>query len=430
VTDTRQRARLARLVTAGGPGSASGFRSLLASTGISNLGDGIDVVALPLVAATLTRDPVVFAGVAVAGRLPWLLFALHAGVLVDRLDRRRLMAWMNVMRFALLTLLGVAVVAGWTRMWLLYGVAFVLGIGEALFDTAAQSILPMLVHQEDLERANGRLYAAEIVSNQFAGPPLGGILFGVAASLPILIDAGTFLLSALLILRITGSYAARPSDTGTDESINSEIVVGLRWLWNHRILRTLALMLGLLNGFGMALLAVFPLFAIEVLGLTSTGYGLLFTCLGVGGLLASLMAGKIIDRFGRGAPMALSVLVFGSTTVVQGLASSGVVVGAMAVLYGAAIVVWNVITVSLRQAIVPPYLLGRVNSAYRLLGWGSMPIGSLLGGVLAASFGLRVPFLVAGGVWLVAGLLMLRVVNERTMEDARGSMDQPSVRPA
>ncbi|MBW3657289.1 MAG: MFS transporter [Actinobacteria bacterium] len=419
---------------------------------ISNLGDGVDAAALPLLAAALTRDPTLFAGVAVAGRLPWLVFALQAGAIADRVDRRRLMAGANVVRFALMAVLGVAVLGDWASIWLLYVVAFSLGIAETLFDNAAQAIMPSVVTRPQLERANGRLYAGEMVANQFLGPPLGGFLFAVAAAVPILLDAGTFLVAAGLIAWMTGSYAARrptptaaaggpgvvadpdPTAAARDDAqpaigelprrrMRAEIAEGLGWLWGHRLLRTLAVLLGFMNGLSMMFFATFALFATDpdILGLGEIGFGFLLTAGAAGSVLASLVAGRIVERVGRGPTLWTTLIGSVVIPVATGASSDAFVVGALSAGFGFVAVVWNVVTVSLRQTIIPDELLGRVNSVYRFIGWGSMPIGAFLGGLIASSFGLRAPWYVAGGVMALALLPATRVITSRTIEEARAA---------
>lgn len=399
---------------------------LWSASAVSNLGDGLDSAALPLLAALLTRDPLLFAGVAVANKLPWLLFALQAGAIADRVDRKRLMGMVNIVRFAIMALLAVAVIGGWATIWILYLVAFALGVGETLFDNAAQAFMPALVRRDQLETANGRLFAVEIVNNQFVGPPMGGLLFGIAAALPIMIDAGTYAVSAVLILTIPGAYAAKraSSATAVKARMRTEITEGLRWLWGHRLLRALALMLGLLNGMGAAVFAIFALFALEILGLSEFGFGVLLTTFAVGSVVGSLAAGRITRRLGRATALYGSVIIFGVSLLVQGTTSSAIVVGAMAALSGVGTVVWNVITVSLRQAIIPDELLGRVNSVYRFLGWGAMPLGAVLGGVIASLYGLRAPFIVAGTAQLLALPLLARAVTRTAIEAARAAGDE------
>lgn len=403
------------------PGLGPNYWKLFSAGLVSNLGDGVVAAALPLVAAALTRDPVLFAGIAVAGRVPWLLFALQAGALADRVDRRWMMGTVNVVRFLLMGSLGIAILGDWATIWLLYVITFLLGTAEVVFDTSAQAILPRVVTDRDqLERANGLMFGAEVTANQFVGPPLGGFLFAVAASLPILLDAGTFAISAGLIFALTGSYAVRRDPAATPvTTIRQDIREGLSWLWNHRLLRTLALLLGAMNGLWSMAGAILALFALEVLGVSEVGFGLLLAAGAAGSVLASLLAGRIVERFGRGRTLWITLISSAVGPFAQGLTSDAIVFGMLAALFGFAAVVWNVITVSLRQTIIPDELLGRVNSVYRFIGWGSMPIGALVGGVIADAFGLRAPFLAAGAVMALVLLPAARVVTSEEIEHAR-----------
>ena len=453
------------------------FRLLLGAGTISNVGDGVDSTALPLLAAALTRDPALFAGVAVASRVPWLLFALQAGALADRLDRRRLMVLTNLVRAALLTLLGVAVLGDVATIWLLYGVAFGLGCAEVLFDTSAQALLPRVVRREQLERANGMQMGMELVANNFVGPPLGGLLFSVAAALPLLLDAGTFAVSAGLLALVSvqvGRAAVRPgqaspadagptaepaseptgtgspdpgpptdgtltagragpdagasdagaSDPGASGRIRDEVREGLEWLRGNRLLWTLAVLLGLMNGTAMLGQAVFALYALEVLGITELQFGFLLTAAALGSVGGSLLASRLVRRVGRGVALWATLLAAVVVPAVQGLTSSALVVAATAVVFGFSAVVWNVITVSLRQAVIPDHLLGRVNAVYRFLGWGSMPLGAALGGLVARYAGLRAPFLLAAAIMAVGLLYGRRQITSEAIEAARAAAGQ------
>ncbi len=422
------------------------FRLLLSAGTISNVGDGIDATALPLLAASLTQDPRLFAGVAVASRLPWLLFALHAGALADRVDRRRLMVAVNVVRFALLGVLGVAVLMDAATIWLLYGVSLGVGIAEVLFDTSAQALLPRVVRRDRLERANGLQMGAETVANQFVGPPLGGLLFASAAALPILLDAGTFLVAAGLLAMVAakvGRVAVRPggaaagdAEPGADPAsevvldeptshrprVRDDIREGLAWLRRHRLLRSLAILLGLMNGTNMVSGAVLALFALNILELEEVGFGLLLTAAAVGSVGASLVVDRIVARLGRGRALWLTLVASTVLPVIQGLTSSALVFAATMVVFGVTVVVWNVITVSLRQSIIPDHLLGRVNSVYRFLGWGSIPLGALLGGEIAARFGLRAPFFVGSAIMLLGVLALGRNITAAAIDEARAGV--------
>src|SRR4051794_2367916 len=254
------------------------------ASAISTLGDGVDAAALPLLAATLTRAPRLVAGLTTAAFLPWLLFALVAGALVDRLDRRVVMVTANLVRGALVAAIAVLAGTGTATIWTLYVVAFVLGINETLFDNAAQSMLPAIVEPALLERANGRQYAAEVIANSFAGPPLGGVLFAVAVAAPFGLDAASFVLSAALIFTLRGSYRAAGAGVGPEgarRSLRAEVAEGVRWLRHHRLLRTLALLLGTMNLASNLGFATFVLFAQEQLGLGDQGYGVLLAAAAV-----------------------------------------------------------------------------------------------------------------------------------------------------
>jgi MFS family permease len=400
-------------------GIGAQYWKLWSASTISNLGDGVTLVAGPLLAATVTRDPVLVAGVTFAQRVPWLLFPLISGALVDRLDRRRVMGYVDAARTVLIGVLGVAVLLGWASLPLMYAIFFLMGTLETLFDNASQAIIPAVVPRDRLERANSRLYAAEIVSNQLAGPPLGGFLFGVAVAVPFLLDAGTFAAAAALILALRGKFRPERPEGVPPTTLVAEIGEGLRWLWNHRLIRTLAIMLGVFNMTFAATDAIFVLFAQDVLGLDSFGYGVLVTSGAVGGLVGSLMADRIIARLGSGRTLQMSVLVSALVLTVVALSKSAFVVWAMFILVGVTVVVWNVITVSFRQAVVPHDIFGRVNSVYRLLGWGGISVGALLGGFLARSFGLAAPFWFAAAVLALMFLLTLPLVNNRTVAEAR-----------
>jgi MFS family permease len=385
------------------------WRLWWAST-ISNLGDGIDLAALPLLAAALTRDPRLVAGLATAARLPWLLFALTAGAVVDRVDRRVLMVGVNVVRGGLVAVIAVSAASGAAHIWLLYVVAFLLGINETLFDNAAQSLLPSIVAPERLETANGRQQAAEVVANSFAGPPVGGILFSLTVSAPFWADSASFVIAAALIATIAGTYRPvrleRHDDpTPAKRSIRADIAEGIRWLHGHRLLRTLAILLGVANLAQNLWFATFVLFAQDELGLGDRGYGFLLAAMALGGVVGGVLSGRITDRLGPAPALVACLVVDGVVTIAIGFCSSAWLVAALSVLSGVFIVTWNVITVSLRQRIIPDHLFGRVNSVYRFIGWGSIPIGAILGGILADAFGLRAPFFVAGAVILLSLVL-------------------------
>ena len=394
------------------------YRRLWTAAGISTLGDGAREAALPLLAASLTRDPGTVAAVAFAGRLPWLLFSLVSGALVDRADRRRVMWMVDGSRAVVMTGLAAAVIFDATSIPLLVVVAFILGTGETLFDNAAQSFLPSVVSRDQLEEANSRLYAAQVSSLEFVGPPVGSLLFAATMAAPFFLDAGSFVAAAALVLGIRSTRRS-PRPTAERRRLSSEIGEGLRWLWRHRVLRTLALMLGVWNLLTTASGAVFVLFATEDLHVSTAGFGLLFSAGAVGSIVGSVAATRVIRGVGPGRALQTAVVVSGLAYFVVALTSNAYLVGVMGAIGGFLSVLWNVITVSLRQAIIPDELLGRVNSVYRFLGWGMMPIGAALGGVVASAFGLRSTYWIGGAVLLAMSLVTFRIVNDRAITDAR-----------
>lgn len=399
------------------------YNRLVAASGMSNLADGVFQVALPLVALGLTRDPGAFASVTLVGRLPWLFVALPAGAYADRLDRRRTMVLVNLGRAVLIGGLAVLVAAGWDQLWMLYVVAFALGVGETFFDTAAQSIVPAVVGDPAaLAKANGRLYAVELTANQFVGPPLGGLLAGAALASSLFASAGAYLVGAGVLAVVAGSF--RPQRTGPVTRVRADIAEGVRYLFGNRVLRTMALCTGLSNLASTAMFAVFPLYAVDPgpMGLSEIGFGVLLTAGAVGAVLGSLVAGRVENALGQTGTLVLATALFPVMLVTPALTASPGWVGAASVLTGAS-VLWNVITVSLRQRISPDHLLGRVNAGYRVLAWGTMPIGAGLGGLLAGSIGLRDTFWVTGGISALCLPLLLSGVSDRAIAAARAAAD-------
>lgn len=281
-----------------GAGLGPAFARLWAATTLSALGSGLATVAAPLFVASRTDDPLVVAGASAVAWLPWLLFALPGGVLVDRMDRRRLMIVIDLVRVVALAVLATAILTGHGGVALLYAVLFLVNTGEIVFRAASQAIVPSVVPRHRLERANGWLSGGATLMHSMLAGPLGGFLFALSAGSPFLVNAVTYALSAVLVALIGGDFRAAAGDTHErrTRSMGGEIVEGLRWLANQRLLRTMAVLIGLLNVTLTAALAVLVLLAGERLGLGSVGYGLLFTCMATGGVLGALLGDRIIAR--------------------------------------------------------------------------------------------------------------------------------------
>ncbi|WP_370456417.1 MFS transporter [Amycolatopsis sp. WAC 04169] len=384
------------------------YRRLWSSSGLSNLADGIVKVALGLVAVQFTRSPSLVAGLAAVSSLPWLVFALHAGVLADRVDRRRAMLAANLARAALVARFAAAIALGSGSIWLLYVVALGLGIAETVHDTAAQAILPQIVGRDRLTRANSRLYAAELTANEFAGPPLGGFLVAAGASVAFAAPSALWIVALAALFFVPGSFRAdRPRGT----SVREDLVEGLRFLWENRILRILAIMVGGFNLATSAVITLFVLYAVgpsSAMGLSAQAYGFLLAVIALGSLAGSFAAERIELALGRSRALVLSLLTGTAFAGIPAVTTDPYVIGAVFFLGGAGVVLWNVIVVSLRQQIIPDHLLGRATSGHRLVAWGTKPLGAAAAGLLAEVFGLRPVFAGAAAVILALALLTPR----------------------
>jgi MFS family permease len=397
------------------------YRKLWTAAAVSTVGDGVHYASLALLAASLTRDPLQVSVVVFASQLPLLLFILPGGALVDRWDRRTVLWTVDLFRCIVVAALAAAVLAGWASIPLLAAAGFLLGAGETLFNTAAQAIVPAIVSRDPqrLERANGRLQGAAIVGEQFVGPPAGGWLFSLAAALPFGINAISFAASSALLATIPGRFRHQGQANDATSTLRAEIMQGLRWLLAHRLLRTIAIMVGVTNLLAGAWLAIFVLFAKDELHVTDAGYGLLLAAFAAGGTLGSVLAVRLSQRFGTARVLLAEVVLEGITTVALGLVSNAWLAGALLVVLGFQVLVWNVVSASLRQSLLPDQLMGRVVSAYHLISMGTGPLGAILGGVLGRTLGVRAPFLLTGLILVPMAFLALPVVNTRTVQAAR-----------
>jgi len=385
---------------------------------ISSTGDGAFVAALPLLAVTITRDPRLVSVVTAAIYLPWLLLSLPAGAVVDRYDRATLMWRAQAVQAAVVTIIAVLVVVHQASIEVLAAGGLLLGSAEVIFSNAAQSILPALVPPELLPKANGSQQVSLTVGESFLGPPAGSLLFAAAAVLPFGLDAASFAGSAALLARLprTGD-AAENAENAERPRIRAQVAEGLRWLARHRLLRVIAVLLGIYNFANQMGQAILVLLATQTLHVSTRGYGLLLAASAVGSVVGGLVNPILTRRLGMLPSLVLPAFLTAAAFVGIGLAPGPVVVAALLACQGFAAAMWNVVTVSLRQRVVPGQLLGRVNSVYRMLGWGLMPLGALAGGFVAHAAGLRAPYIVAGlltGLSALAALpLLLAAVRQQ-----------------
>jgi MFS family permease len=366
------------------------YKLLLSATAVSNLGDGVSALAFPWLATLITRDPVLIALVAFATRLPWFLMSIPAGAIVDRSDRQKLVLRADWLRMALtfavigliLTIPAFPPLSGeMFYILILSGFAFLLGTAEVLRDNAAQTLLPSVVEKDQLETANGQLWTAEQVMGQFVGPPLAGFLIALAVPAPFILDALTFAVAALAV----AAMQLKQRDIPPRRPMREDLAEGWAWMRAHPMVLRVAVMLGVMNGASLLGLTMLVLISQERLGLSAFGFGMIMTAGAAGGVTGGLLGPKLIARIGRVAALKLALALFPIAFVAIALTASPYVVAVALFFESLAALLWNIVTVSWRQRIIPDDLLGRVNSIYRFFGWGLTPVGALAGGVIVAA---------------------------------------------
>ena len=365
--------------------------------------------ALPLLAVTLTTDPLSLSAVTFSLTLPWLLFTLISGALVDRCDRITMMWRVDLTRFAVTAGLTAVIVSDQLSIPILVTFGFALGSAETLFDTASLSVVPSIVgtEQDRLTRANARLDTASILANGFVGPAAGANLFAVVPPLPAIANAVSFLFSAILLRQIPHNSSAASS---VRTSIRIEIIEGLRWLRGQPLIATLAVAVGVINLCTVAATTVLVLYLQQQSHVGPLGYSLVLIAAATGGVLGNIFAEKCAASLPMHQVLPTTVAVTGIALVTVGITPNAGIIAVAFAAIGFAGAVWNIQTVSFRQRIIPTELLGRVNSVYRLIAYGTLPIGALSGGLLARTINLGAPFLVNGTVLLLAaGLLAARL---------------------
>jgi MFS family permease len=405
------------------------FAKLWAAGTTSALGSGLATIAAPLFIASRTTDPLVVSAGFGAAWLPWLLFALPGGVLVDRVDRRRLMVIIDGIRVLLMAVLGTAMLTGWANIGLLYAVLFLINTGEVLFRSAAQAMVPALVPRERLERANGWLAGGTTLMSGIIAGPFAGLLFGIAAALPFLANAGTYAASAILIGLVAGSYRAprgSPAGGGADlgpvpaggGSVWAALVEGLRWLSRQRLLRTMAVLIGLLNVTLTGATAILVLLARERFGVGSVGYGLLFTCEALGAILGSAIGDRLIRWVTATWTIRIGLLIEASLYLVLATTRSAYVAGLAFFVFGSHAALWTIVASSLRQRLTPPAMLGRVGSSNLFVAAGGNCVGALMAGAIAGRFGITAPYWLGLAVAIAVSASTWRVFNRAAVAEA------------
>lgn len=378
------------------------FTLLWSASVVTNLGDGALLAAGPLLISSLTTDPAAVATGVFAQQLPWLLFTLMSGALVDRLPRRTLVVVVNLARAGVLAMLAFAVAIDAAQLWLVYLTLFLLGVGETLADTAYSTLVAAVVSKPALGRANARLALTFSLNNQLLGPPLGALMFATLVALPFGFHAGVYALAALIIARIAAVPPPQRPESTQNTGLRAEIAEGLAWLWRARGLRTLAVCILVMNLTGVGAFAIWVLYAQQHLDLSDTGFGVFIAAGSIGGIAGSGIYEFLEPRLGRVALLRAGLVIETLTYAALALTTNPWIAGTVMIVFGAHAVVWGTAAATVRQQATPSHLLGRVTSVYRLADIGGAAVGALLGGLLARTFGLLTPFWVA---FVAVGLL-------------------------
>lgn len=367
----------------------TGFRWLLSSTVVNNAGDGVAIAAGPLLVASQTRDPFLVSMALLAEYLPMLLFGVIGGTAADRVDRRRMVVVVNLLRAVVLGVLVATIVTGTVNVTVVLVILFALGTAETFADSASSTLLPSLVRREDLGIANARMQGAFLLTNQLVAPPIGAFLFAAGMALPFAANAAAFALGALLISRVAVSAKverAQPS------SFRADMVEGIRWLVAHPPMRTLALTIFTFNVTFGAAWAVLVLYAGERLGMDEVGFGLLTTAIAVGGVVGTVSYGWLERHFSLADLMRVGLVIETVTHLSLALTTSAPIALVTMVVFGAHAFVWGTTSTVVRQRAVPNELMGRVGGVYRVAIVGGMVIGTPVGGLLASGYGVTAPF--------------------------------------
>ena len=424
--------------------SNKNFNLLLTASTFSNLADGIAGFAYPWLFSLLTRDPLLISIVSVLVNLPRLIFVLYAGVIADKFNRQKILIYTRLGQVFLTAIFIILIYINLDNIpkvvqfdepqfdskFLIisaaYLLAFMFGLLEVTRDNAAQAFLPQIVSKDNLPKANGRLFGIEIVTNSFLGTPVGGFLIGFSLITPFIFDTLLMLVSVFFITGIKGKFE-RPEDINKDQNTSEMIKEGVEWLKNNTLLKRLAIYTGIANFFGSMQFPIMILFAQELIGLNAIQYSFLAYGAAIGGLVGSQVANKVNARLEESKTLLISVALFGIGMFAPYVTTNPFIVAGSFGLSSFGSVLWNVQAVSIRQALIPDNLLGRVNSVYRLLALGLNPIGAIFGGAIvkildssfSREFALRFPFLLSGVFMFILFLSAPKLLSQKLIDKTK-----------
>lgn len=376
------------------------FNRMWASSIVSNLSDGILIAAAPLLAISLTDSTVLISAIGASVMLPWLLFAIPIGVLVDRVDRRFILAGANATRSAVVGALALLIATDHVTIYWLLVASFVIGVCEVAADTTAQSLIPQILEEKNFEKGNSRLQISETVIQGFVGAPISGFIYAIAIALPFFINSLGLAVASLLALSIPIKYLqdVRKDDVEKEKKkFVADMKFGIKYLFNEKVLRRLVVTtasIGVCYSMGMATVV---LFIIKELGLPKQLFGVILAIQGIGAIVGALIAPRLSEKFGRSKVMTVGITSSSLVLLLQGFSPDIYVFVALATFGGFAVSQWNILLMATYQTVIPNELYGRIHGTRRTLVWGMMPIGSLMGGVLA-QYSLRLPMYVGGAI--------------------------------
>ena len=386
------------------------FNRLWSASLVSNLSDGVLLAAAPLLAITLTDNTVLISVLGAMVMLPWLLFAIPIGTLVDRLDRRYILAGTNLLRSAVVGALAFTIAADLVTIHFLILAAFIIGTCEVASDTTAQSLIPQILEEKHFEKANSRLQISETVVQGFIGAPLSGFLYALAIYIPFFFNSIGYIVSAILALSMPIHFlqdVRKEERKAEPKHFIADMKFGISYLYNHKLLRRLVLTTSLIGVCYSMATATIVLFMVRELDLPEPLFGLVLTIEGIGGLIGAVVAPHASKRFGRARVMTFGIFSSSLLIWLQGFAPNIYLFVGLATFGAFTISQWNILLMSTYQSLIPNEIYGRIHGTRRTLVWGMMPIGSVIGGVLAAT-GLRTPLYVGGFIATVIALFSIK----------------------
>ena len=397
------------------------FKRLWTANIFTNLADGLGKTAFPLLAITLTRDPLLISIIGALAMLPWLLFAIPIGAIVDNVDKRKALATTNSVRMLIAAILALLISSDHVTIIWLYLITFVVGICEVFADTTSQSLIPVIVENKELEKANSRMEMTFTVFQDFIGAPIGGLLYGAAIAAPFIANSLGFLVAALLCLSMPLPFLINKKEAKANPEFIKDIKFGINYLFSNKQLLRIVLITTTIGFCWAFSSSTMILYLVEDLGLNPKKYGFLLTLNGLIVLLGALAAPRTAKLIGRGLALALAITISSVTILAQGLVTNIWIFLIPNAINAFWLPHWNILLMATYQRMIPQELYGRIHGTRRTLVWGMMPIASFLGGILAKT-NLRTPWLLGGTLASVVSIYSWKFII--TLGDSAVSKDE------